>query len=223
MTHRVPILTILVGTLAALTCCALAAPGASLATPVITTIAPVRATVGQTVTVSGTVDSHATGEHVQVEQQLGGVWTQVGIASVTTTGGVWKVAFHPTIGGAVRAVQTTGSAGVSAERTLVVSPSVTAARITGGRVYPFLGTTAVWKVAPSAYPAGAVRVNISIDGRAAGWTKGRIAHGVATARVPTNGTGMFTLQVVLPARGGYAQVGDKRLRFYVRGAAVGRG
>ncbi|MBC7462368.1 MAG: L,D-transpeptidase [Thermoleophilia bacterium] len=202
---------------------ALLLPAAAQATPTITSVTPAKVTIGDAATISGTVDSLAAGEHVQLQQQIAGTWTQVGIASVTTAGGAWKVGFKPRSGGALKAVQTTGTFGESAPTSIAVAPKVLSARLVGGTVYPFLGTTAVWKVAPATYPNAKVRVNISIDGRAAGWTTGRIRGGTATVNVPTNGTGRFTFQLVLPKQAAFAQVGDKRLKFNVRTNSVGSG
>ena len=199
---------------------ALVAPAVAGATPSITTVAPAKVTIGGAATVTGTVDTLVAGETVHLEQQLDGAWTQVGIATVTTAGGAWKVAWRPSRGGALRAVQTTGSLGVSAPATIAVAPKVLSARLAGGTVYPFLGTTAVWKVAPATW-SGKVRVNISIDGRAAGWTTGRARNGLATVRVPTNGAGRFRFQLVLPRTSDFTQVGDTRLKFSVRGSRVG--
>lgn len=198
-------------------------PAAAQAAPSIATVAPTKVAYGAPVTVTGTVDSLIAGEHVNLEQQIAGVWTKVGIAGITSAGGAWKVAFTPKTGGVVRAVQTTGTLGMSAEASFRLLPKVLSARLTGGRVYPFLGTTALWKVAPATYPNGAVRVNISIDGRSAGWTTGKVKNGLATVKVPTNGVGQFRFQLVLPERGGFGQVGDTRLKFAVRGNSVGSG
>ena len=108
--------------------------------------------MGQSSVAQGTVAEAAAGQQVQVEQQLDGAWTKVGALAVTDAAGGWQVTFAPKVGGQVRATQLTGTLGSSAEQAITVTPKVLAGKLARGVVYPFLGTSATWRVAPASYP-----------------------------------------------------------------------
>ena len=208
---------LLVGTL-------LAAPAAATAAPSTPTLSASRVVAGDDVVATGTVAPVAAGELVQLEQLVDGAWTKVGQLASTDAAGAWKVTFVPQAGGQVRATQLSNAGGSSAEVAIEVAPRVLSAKLTGGRVYPFLGTTATWRVAPAGYPDGPVRIDLSIDRRGAGSVRARIVNGVVKAKLPTKGVGTFNAKLVLPARGGFVEgAATSPLSFVVRGERVGSG
>lgn len=200
----------------------LALPASAGAVPTITTVDPIKVVAGSTTTVSGSVDTAVAGEQVQVEQQVGATWTAVGAAVTTGVGGAWAVTFEPEVGGAIRATQLTGTGGSSAETTIAVVPRLLTSSVQRGRVYPFLGARASWRVA-GGYPDGRVRIDLRIDGRRAGSVRATIRDQRLTTTLPTNGVGRFEARLVLPARGGLHTATFAPLRFRVTGERVGSG
>lgn len=203
---------------------AVALPASALAAPTISELAPASVQAGESVVATGTVAPVAAGELVQLEQQLDGVWTKVGQLASTDAAGAWRVTFIPQTGGQVRATQLSTSGGSSTELAVTVAPKVLSAKLARGTIYPFLGTRATWRVAPATYPDGRVRIDLSIDRRAAGSVRATIKDGVVTTTLPTNGVGRFNAKLVLPARGGFAEASAATpLSFVVRGARVSSG
>ena len=198
-------------------------PAAAGAAPSITSLAPTKVTAGSTSVATGVVTPAVAGELVQLEQELDGVWTKVGALASTDAAGAWRVTFIPQRGGAIRATQVSGTGGSSAELEVQVAPRVLSARLGSGRVYPFLGARATWRLAPADYPDGAVRIALSIDRRAAGTVRARVRDGVVTANLPTKGVGRFNAKLMLPERGGFEAANAAPLTFIVRGARVGSG
>jgi hypothetical protein len=199
-------------------------PTVAHATPTIGSLAPDSVVAGNSVVATGTVSPVAAGELVQLEQQVDGAWTKVGQLAATDAAGAWRVTFIPQVGGQVRATQLSSTGGSSTELAVTVAPKVLSARLARGTIYPFLGTRATWRVAPATYPDGRVRIDLSIDRRAAGAVQATIRNGIVTATIPTKGVGRFNAKLVLPARGGFAEASaSSPLSFVVRGARVGSG
>ncbi|MCW2960498.1 MAG: hypothetical protein JWM90_885 [Thermoleophilia bacterium] len=204
---------------------ALALPASAAAVPTITTVAPASVVAGAKATVTGTVTPAGAADQVRLEQNLDGAWVQAGAVATTTAAGAWSVAFAPSRSGAIRAVQLTGDLTTSAEATVAVQPRVMSAKLAAGRVYPFLGTRATWKVAPAAaYPNGTkVRIAMSLGGKAAGTVTARIANGVVSAKLPSNGVGRFRARLDLPQVPNYAATSNAQVTFVVAGQRVASG
>jgi lipoprotein-anchoring transpeptidase ErfK/SrfK len=200
----------------------LAVPATASAAPTITSVAPLKARAGTQVTVTGAVDPVVPGEQVQVEQLVDDAWKIVAGPLAAGADGTWSARFVPRIGGRLRATQLTGTGGSSAETTISVLPRLLSSRVQRGRVYPFLGAKASWRVA-GGYPDGPVRIELSIDGRSAGIARGRIRGQHVDVTLPVHGTGRFQARLVLPARDGFAKATFAAVRFSVRGERVGSG
>lgn len=199
-------------------------PTSAAAAPAITSLAPEQVVAGESVVATGSVTPAAAGELVQLEQQVDGAWTKVGQLASTDAAGAWRVTFNPQVGGQIRATQLSNTGGSSAELAVRVAPKVLSATLSSGRIYPFLGARATWRIAPSTYPNGRVRIVLSIDRRAAGFVQATVRNGVVTATIPTKGVGRFNAKLELPARGGFvAGSSSTPLSFTVRGERVGSG
>ena len=199
------------------------APADATATPSTPVLAPASVVAGDTVVASGTVTPALAGEQVRIEEQIDGDWLQLGTVVTTDATGAWSATLTPKRGGQVRATQLTGTADSSAATALTVAPRILGGSIARGPVYPFIGTTGTWRIAPATYPNGRVRIELSIDGRAAGFVRTRIVDGVVRAHLPARGVGRFRARLVLGQVSGYAAATAPVETFVVRGRAVGPG
>lgn len=213
----------------ALSAAALAAPlvvpVGALATPVLAGVAPATVTIGAQSAASGTVTPVEAGVKVQLQLQVDGRWLPLGVPTTTNAAGAWRVAFAPRRGGALRAVQLTGTTGTSGESSIGVRPKVLKPRLARGPHMPFAGVSTTWQIAPATWPAGAkVRIELSIDGRSAGFVTARATRrGIVHARIPTAGVGRFRARLVLPQVPGYVKSTGGATSFAVRGVRVGAG
>lgn len=203
--------------------CSAALPAAASAAPTVAKVAPARVAAGTPVTVTGSVAPVVAGQHVRVELHVGSAWTQVGPIATTDARGAWSTSFAAARGGELRAVQVEDGS-TSPTSALAVVPVVSGVRLSSRSVLPFAGVTATWTIATRGYPSGTrVRADLSIGGKAAGFVRGRVKHGVVRLHIPTNGVGTFRAKLVLPMAPGFAATNDSRLRFGVRAARVGSG
>ncbi|MCB0879363.1 MAG: L,D-transpeptidase [Thermoleophilia bacterium] len=198
------------------------APAVAHATPVVSGVSSNKVVAGTTVTVTGTVDPAAPGEQVQLEQLDGSTWTLVAGPVATDATGSWSLDFVPRTGGELRATQITGTGGSSEATTVAVVPKLLSSSVQRGRIYPFLGARAAWRVA-GGYPNGRVRIELSIDGRRAGTVRATIRNQRVSLKLPVNGVGRFQARLVLPARGGLHLARFAPVSFRVRGERVGSG
>ena len=148
---------------------------------------------GDEVTVTGTLSPGAADQGVTV--QVGA--TLAGTAT-TDASGAYSLTFTPHRSGDVVASLTSDPAVASAPQALAVKPKAT---VTHGTLVPFLSSTFVVKITPSAYD-GLVVVKVVHRGVLAGTYKARARDGKATLRLPLRGVDAFTLNVVLPAAAG---------------------
>ncbi len=148
---------------------------------------------GDEVTVTGTLSSGAADQEVTV--QVG--TTPAGTATTDATG-AYTLTFTPHRSGDVVASLTADPAVASAPQALAVKPKAT---VTHGTLVPFLSSTFVVKITPSAYD-GLVVVKVVHRGVLVGTYKARAKDGKATLRLPLRGVDAFTLNVVLPAAAG---------------------
>lgn len=197
-------------------------PATASALPSITTVKPIQVVAKAPVVVTGSVEPVAAGELVQLEQQLDGAWTKVGALAATDAAGAWRVTFRPSVGGVIRATQLSSTGGSSAETTIAVTPRLVSSKLQSGRVYPFLGAQAVWRIAGD-YPDGRATVDMRLDRRRIGAVRAVVKDGRVVAKLPVNGVGRFDARLVLPARGGFHTATYAPLVFQVRGERVGSG
>ena len=199
----------------------LGAPAITQAAPSIAAVTPATVVIGTNVTASGAVTPASAGLQVRLEQQISSKWVQVGVTATTDAAGAWSVLFRPSQSGALRAVQLSDSS-TSPETNVAVAPKVLSHTRLAGTVYPFLGTRATWRIAPATY-SGPVRIQLTIDKRDAGWVRATAKRGVVSAKLPTNGVGMFRASLELPDTATFAATTDPGLVFGVRGTRVGSG
>ena len=150
---------------------------------------------GDPVTVSGQLDPAAAGQEVTVK--IGDV---VAGTATTDAAGAYTLAFTPRRGGDVVASLTADPTVVSDPQALAVKPKVT---ITHGALVPFVPSTFVVKVAPSAYD-GVVVIKVVHRGVTVGSYRARVSNGRAVLQIPLRGVDAFTLDATLQASGGLA-------------------
>ncbi|NLE21402.1 MAG: L,D-transpeptidase [Actinobacteria bacterium] len=148
---------------------------------------------GGEVTVTGALVPAAEGEEVVIT--LSGA--EMGRA-VTDASGAFELAFTPRRSGDVAAVLAADPGVVSPAQKLAVKPK---ASVSHGALVPFLKSTFVVRIAPSAYD-GVVVLKIVHRKVVVGTYKARARDGRAVFRVPLRGVDGFTLTFVLPADGG---------------------
>jgi hypothetical protein len=148
---------------------------------------------GDEVTVTGTLSSGVA--DLEVTVLLGA--TPAGTATTDATG-AYSLTFTPHGSGDVVASLTLDSAVASAPQALSVKPKAT---LTHGALVPFLSSSFVVRITPSAYD-GLIVVKVVHRGVLVGTYKARAKDGKATLRLPLRGVDAFTLNVALPAAAG---------------------
>jgi lipoprotein-anchoring transpeptidase ErfK/SrfK len=148
---------------------------------------------GAAVTVAGTLTPAVGGEQVIVK--LGDA--SVGAAEVDASGD-YALTFTPRVGGDVVASLASDPAVASDPVALSVRPG---AKVTHGKLVPFLSSKVVVKITPAAYD-GLVVVRLTHKGAAALTYRARARNGKATLRIPLRGVDRFNLRVTLPAAAG---------------------
>jgi cell wall hydrolase len=150
---------------------------------------------GDAVTVTGVLDPVAEAQEVVVT--FGGV--EVGRV-LTDAAGAYEFMFTPRRSGAVVAALAADSAVAGPTRALAVKPK---ASLSHGALVPFLPSTFVVKVAPTAYN-GVVVLKVVHRKVTVGTFKARVRNGRAVFQVPLRGVDGFTLTFTLPAADGLA-------------------
>jgi lipoprotein-anchoring transpeptidase ErfK/SrfK len=150
---------------------------------------------GDAVTVTGVLDPVAEAQEVVVT--FGGV--EVGRV-LTDAAGAYALTFTPRRSGEVVAALAADPAVAGPARTLAVKPR---ASLSHGALVPFLPSTFVVKVAPTAYNGVAV-LKVVHRKVTVGTYKARVRDGRAVFRVPLRGVDGFTLTLILPAADGLA-------------------
>jgi hypothetical protein len=150
---------------------------------------------GGTVTVSGALEPAVEAQEVVVT--FGGV--EVGRVA-TDAAGAYELTFTPRRSGDVVAALGADPAVAGPTRALAVKPK---ASISHGTLVPFLPSTFVVKVAPTAYD-GLVVLKVVHRKVTVGTYKVRVRNGRAVFLVPLRGVDGFTLTFILPAADGLA-------------------
>ena len=150
---------------------------------------------GDAVTVTGVLDPAAEAQEIVVT--FGGV--EVGRV-LTDAAGAYELTFTPRRSGEVVAVLGADPSVVGPARTVAVKPRAT---VSHGALVPFLRSTFVVKVAPTAYD-GVVVLKVVHRKVTVGKYKARVRNGRAVFQVPLRGVDGFTLTFSLPAADGLA-------------------
>ena len=153
---------------------------------------------GGRIVAAGLLEPAVAGEEIVLEHGFGDIWIEIARTTVFASG-TFAVEIEATGGGPVRA-RSVDSGAVSVPVLVSVSPKVEVAR---GHGIAFVGATISARIWPSTY-TGEVAVTVKRDGVQVGEVTARATDGRLRAKIPTPGTGRFSVVLSFPEAPGLA-------------------